>query len=307
MVPTPEVQAKIREGIIKGEYALPFYADFPSMPEVERNVTWKLMLGEEATTKVIIDTFNQGGFNPSKDLLQSYKFIEGQSLPQWRQSGYGGGLLVDWNLKTSLDGLYAAGTQMFAPEDHSHAAATGRYAGRKAAAYARQIGPSKVSRDQIDIEKARVYAPVKRSGGIEWKELHAGIARVMQYYVSEYKTETLLKMGLDALQKIEEESVPLLFALDPHKLMRSLEDVSLLNYAKIIIQASQARKASSIPLNFQRIDYPTLDPPEWDKYLTMKLENNKVKTGELPQKFWGDMKQQYETHNKDYSGVYSGK
>jgi len=59
-----------------------------------------------------------------------------------------GGVLVDWNLKTSLDGLYAAGGQMFAPEDHSYAAATGRYAGRKAAAYARQIGESKVSRDQ---------------------------------------------------------------------------------------------------------------------------------------------------------------
>ena len=52
--------------------------------------------------------------------------------------------------------------------------------------------------------------------------------RVMQYYVSEFKTESLFKMGLDALQKIEEESVPMLFALDPHKLMRSLEDLSML-------------------------------------------------------------------------------
>ena len=186
-------------------------------------------------------------------------------------------------------------------------AATGRYAGRKAAAYAREIGEAKVSRDQIEKEKARVYAPVKRSGGIEWKELHAGIARVMQYYVSEFKTESLFKMGLDALQKIEEESVPLLFALDPHKLMRSLEDLSMLEYAKIIIQASLARKASSMPLNFQRIDYPAMDPPEWNKFLTIKLENDKVKTGERPQEFWGDMKQQYEAHNKDYTGVYKGK
>jgi succinate dehydrogenase/fumarate reductase flavoprotein subunit len=307
MVPTPEVQKAVRDGILKGEYALPFYGDFPAMPEVERNVTWKMMLGEEATTKIIIDTFNKGGFDPSRDLLQSYRFIEGESLPQWREAGYGGGLLVDWNLKTSLDGLYAAGTQMFSPEDHSYAAATGRYAGRKAAAYAREMGESKISRDQVEIEKARVYAPVKHSSGIEWKELHAGIARVMQYYVSEYKTESLLNMGLGALQKIEEESVPLLFALDPHKLMRSLEDISLLNYAKIIIQASLARKASSMPLNFHRIDYPTLDPPEWNKFLTIKLENGKVKTGLLPVEFWGNMKQQYEAHNKGYKGVYKGK
>jgi succinate dehydrogenase/fumarate reductase flavoprotein subunit len=129
----------------------------------------------------------------------------------------------------------------------------------------------------------------------------------MQYYASEFKTESLLKMGLDALRKIEEESVPLLFALDPHKLMRSLEDTSLLTYARIIIQASLARKASSFPLNFQRIDYPTLDPPEWQKFLTIKLEDNKVKTGELPLAFWGNMKDQYEAHNKDYKGVYQGK
>jgi len=307
MMPYPGVEKAVREGVLKGEYALPFYGDFPAMPDVERRATWKLMLGEESTTKIIIDTFNKAGYDPGRDLLQSYKLIEGVSLPQWREAGYGGGLLVDWNLKTTLDGLYAGGTQMFAPEDHSYAASTGRYAGRKAATYARQAGESKISREQVDREKARVYAPVKRSSGMEWKELHAGIARAMQYYVSEFKTESLLNMGLDALRKIEDESVPLLFALDPHKLMRSLEDTSLLTYAQIITQAMLARKASSMPLNFQRIDYPTLDPPAWNKFLTIKLENGKVKTGKLPLTFWGNMKNQYEAHNKDYTGVYKRK
>lgn len=307
MAPTMEAEKKIREGIASGEYTLPFYGDFPAMPEVERKATWNLMLGEESTTKIIIDTFNQAGYDESRDLLQSYKYIEGDSLPQWREGGYGGGLMVDWNLKTTLDGLYAAGTQMFSPEDHSYAAATGRYAGRKAAAYAKQTGESKISRQQVDREKARVYAPVKRSSGMDWKELHAGIARAMQYYVSEYKTENLLNMGLNALLKIEEESVPLLYAPDPHKLMRSLEDASLLTYAKIMIQAMLAHQASSMPLNLRRIDYPAVDPPEWQKYLTIKLENGKVKTGELPLKFWGNMKDQYEAHNKDYTGVYKNK
>jgi len=292
---------------MRGEYALPFYGDFPAMSEVERRATWNLMLGEESTTKIIIDTFNKGGYDPAKDLLQSYKFIEPAGMPQWREAGFGGGVLVDWNLKTTLDGLYAAGGQMFAPEDHSYAAATGRYAGRKAAAYARQVGQSKLSRDQVAKEKARVYAPVKRAEGIEWKEMHAGIARVMQYYVSEYKTESLLRMGLNALNKIEEESVPRLYALDPHKLMRTLEDLSLLAYAQIIVQASLARKASSLPLFFSRIDYPAMDPEEWNKFLTIKLENEKVKIGSLPMTFWGNMKEGYEAHNKEYDGVYKGK
>jgi succinate dehydrogenase/fumarate reductase flavoprotein subunit len=167
MAPSPDVEQAIRNGILKGEYALPFYGDFPAMPEVERRATWKLMLGEESTTKIIVDTFNKAGYDESRDLLQSYKFIEGSSLPQWREAGHSGGLVVDWNLKSTLDGLYAAGTQTFAPEDHSYCAATGRYAGRKAASYAREAGEAKISREQVAREKARVYAPVKRASGID--------------------------------------------------------------------------------------------------------------------------------------------
>jgi succinate dehydrogenase/fumarate reductase flavoprotein subunit len=195
----------------------------------------------------------------------------------------------------------------FAPEDHSYSAATGRYAGRKAAAYAKKAAEPKISREQVDREKARVYAPVKRSSGIDWKELHAGVSRVMQYYVSEYRTKNLLTMGLNSLQKIEKESVPQLFAMDPHKLMRCQEDVSILTYAQIITQASLARNASSVPLNFQRIDYPALDPPEWNKFVTLKMVDDKVKIGDLPLAFWGNMKEHYEAHNKDYTGVYKEK
>jgi succinate dehydrogenase/fumarate reductase flavoprotein subunit len=214
---------------------------------------------------------------------------------------------VDWDLKSTLDGLFVGGTQMFSPEDHSFAAATGRYAGRKAAAYAKETGKTRVSRAQIEREKARVYAPVQRTSGMDWKELHAGIARAMQYYVSEYIDQNLLTMGLDTLEKIEKESLPLLYALDPHKLMRGLEDTSLLTNAQIIIHAMMARKASSMPLNFRRLDYPQLDPPEWNHFLTIKLVNDKVKTGKLAPGFWGNMKKQYEAHNKDYTGVYKKK
>jgi len=307
MMPLPGVEDKVREGVMRGEYELPFYGDFPAMSDVERRATYKLMLGEESTTKIIMDQLNEHGYDESRDLLQSYKFIEGRSIPQWGEAGGSGALLVDWNLKTSLDGLYAAGGSMFSPQDHSFCAATGRYAGRKAVDYANEVSQSKVSREQIEKEKARILAPSKRTSGIEWKELNVGINRVMQYYVSEFKTERLLKMGLQALDKIEAESVPMLYAMDPHKLMRSLEDVSILNTSKIIIQAMLARKASSRPLNLHRIDFPKLDPPEWQKWITLKQKNGKIVLGEKPMVFWGDMKKQYEAHNKDYTGVYKKK
>jgi succinate dehydrogenase/fumarate reductase flavoprotein subunit len=306
MAPPPEVRDSIRKGILKGEWALPFYGDFPAMPEIERRVTWDLMLGQESTSKIITSTFERAGFDPQKHLLQSFAFIEGETHSQWR-TPRGGGPVVDWNLKTTLDGLYAAGEQLFSHGDHSFAASTGRYAGRKAADYSREARGSNVSKDQIAREKARVYAPVKRASGIEWKELNAGIARTMQYYCSEFKNESLLSLGLDTLREIEEVFVPRLCALDPHKLMRSIEDLSMLAHAQMVLHASLARKASSAPLNFYRIDYPDVDPPEWQKYVTIKLENGKVRSGELPLNYWGDMKANYEAHNRDYTGVYKGK
>ena len=196
---------------------------------------------------------------------------------------------------------------MFSAGDHSYAASTGRYAGRKAAAYASQINEGKASKDQIVLEKARVYAPIRRDEGIDWKELHAGIARALQYWCSEYKTEKMLHIGLDSLKEIQEVFVPRLYALDPHKLMRSIEDLSLLTHAQIIIHASLARQASSQALFFYRIDYPDLDPPQWNKFVTVKLENDKVKAGELPLNYWGNMKENYEARNRDYTGVYRGK
>ena len=303
MMPAPEVREMIREKIMKGEYELPIYGDFPAMAKAERNATWNMMLKEESTTRVMVNSLNSGGFDIGRDQLLSYKFLEGSSIPQWTEAGRGG-LVVDWNLKTTVEGLYAAGSQMFSPQDHSYCAATGRYAGRKAAAYAKGVGDAHINRDQIEREKSRIFAPTKRDNGIEWKELHSGLTRAMQYFVSEFKTERLLKMGLEEIERIETEAVPQLFALDPHKLMRSIEDLSMIEYSKIIINAMLARKASSRRLGLNRIDYPEMDPPEWDKFLTIKLENDLVQIGELPQCFWGNMKEQYEAHNKDYTGVY---
>ena len=50
-----------------------------------------------------------------------------------------------------------------------------------------------------------------------------------------------------------------------------------------------------------------MDPPEWNKFITVSLENDKVKVGEAPLTYWGNPKENYEAHNKDYTGVYRDK
>lgn len=297
---------QVREAVLKGEYELPIYGDFPAMPPIERQVTWKFLLREESATKVIVDSYEESGFDMAQDRLMAYQLLEGNSPPQWREIHRGverGGVMIDWSLKTNLDGLYAAGEQLFVAGDHSFAAATGRYAGRKAAEYAMEVAHAEISPEQVAREKARVYAPTKRTEGIDWKELHAAIARVMQWFCAEYKTERLLKMGLESLNEIEQRWVPTLVAPDPHKLLRAMEDLSILNYAQAILHASLARKSSTKWLDFHRIDYPQMDPPEWNKLTTIKLENNRAVAGERPLDYAGDLKKNYEAHNRDYAGV----
>ena len=84
----------------------------------------------------------------------------------------------------------------------------------------------------------------------------------MQYFCSEYKTDNLLTMGIESLAEIQEKWVPNLYASDPHKLMCCLESRSALECAQMVLQASLARKASCKQLDFRRIDYPQMDPPE---------------------------------------------
>ena len=79
--------------------------------------------------------------------------------------------------------------------------------------------------------------------------------------------------------------------------------MSILTYAQIVLHASLARKASSRFLDFYRIDYPELDPPQWNKFITVRLENDEVKVGEAPLGYWGNLKEGYEAHNRDYAGV----
>jgi len=299
---TPDMQARVK----KGEFALPLYADLTDMPEMEKRVIWGMMVGNEGRTPTpILKTYNNAGFDSDKDLLQSYlmlggDWLRGETLPHIRIAGEGpgdsGGLVVDWDLKTTLDGLYAAGDSLFAGNYHHHAAVTGRYAGKKAAAYAKQIGNVKPARKQIDDVKAHVYAPIERKDGIEWKELNAGLARVMQNYCGEYKNEELLNIGLTWLNDIEKNVAPSLYAANPHILMRALGVLDILTCNQMIMHTSLGRKASSTYLGFNRLDYPETDPPQHHKWVTIHQEGDSVKTGELPIDFYGDMETNYEAH-----------
>jgi succinate dehydrogenase/fumarate reductase flavoprotein subunit len=207
---------------------------------------------------------------------------------QWREGAFGGGggIVFDWDLRSNLEGLYVAGSQQYSGGTHAHAATTGRYAGRKAAGYASNAALRPVDRRQVDEEKARIYAPALRKGGIGWKELRAGLCRIMQDYCGEFKSEETLNMGLRWIRSIRESEAQSVFARNPHELCRALECETHMTIGEIVMQSSLARKASSVQLDFKRLDYPEVDPPEWNKIVTIRLDSGVIRTGELPLDYW---------------------
>ncbi len=173
----------LAERIRSGEFVLPFYADLPSMPEHERRAIFGLMVCHEGKTRIpIYKTYTEAGFDPDQDMLQANLHSpevmgadpvwwdvkrSGASAPQWRETAFGGGggLVVDWDMRTNLEGLYAAGNQLAGYLGHVSAAATGRYAGRKMAEYVRSAPEPVADRTQVETEKIAGLSPGAPTGG----------------------------------------------------------------------------------------------------------------------------------------------
>lgn len=296
---TPPTKVLLEQG-----YKLPFYADLSSMPDQEGRAIWGLMVGQEGKTRIpVLQSYTKAGFDPTKDMLQSYGdgWRSATFQPDERQFfGLPGGIMNDWHLRSNLEGLYAAGDQLFASNCHGHAAATGHYAGRHAAAYARTAPEPVLDREQVEAERSRILAPTSRSEGVSWKELALEITEVMKKHCGAKKNEELLSKGLHRLAEIRKELVPRLSASNPHELLRCLESLSVLSNAETVLHSCRARKASVKQLHFVRTDYPEMDPPEWHKWVTVRKTEEGVVEGQKPIDYYGPLKETYEATNQDY-------
>lgn len=291
--------------LMRRGYQLPFYADLSRMPEMERKVIWGVMVGEEGKTKIpILKNYTERGFDPTQHMLQSYGngWQSADFLPQERQLfGAPGGIITDWDLKTNIDGIYAAGDQLYASDCCGYACATGYYAGRKAAKAAEDVEYGEIDQAFCDAEKARLYHPMEVENGMDWRELNMAISKAMQNYCGGVKCRDLLNQGLELLEQYEREAVPQVGASNPHELMRAHEVFDILTVAKLILQACLLRESSSEPLCFSRSDFPEMDPPKDDCFITIRLDaSGQVVRGTVPKGYFGDLKEEYEKRNADY-------
>ncbi len=104
----------------------------------------------------------------------------------------------------------------------------------------------------------------------------------MQDYCGEYKAETTLREGLRILGELRQSEAATVYAANPHELAHAVECQAIITAGEAILHACLARRSSSALLNFSRLDYPAVDPPEWRKLLPISRTNDGVAVRELP-------------------------
>ncbi|MFC2142650.1 hypothetical protein ACFLR7_06935 [Acidobacteriota bacterium] len=91
-----------------------------------------------------------------------------------------------------------------------------------------------------------------------------------------------------------------LHARNPHELVRCLEVLNIMTNTELVLHSCLARRASSKHLHFSHQDFPEIDPPEWHKFVTVRLENGDLKSGERTLDFYGSLEDNYSAHNQDF-------
>ncbi len=315
-VSPPNLIHDLPDRIRSGEFELPLWADLAGMPEDERRSIWGLMVGNEGKSRyTIYDLYTRLGFDPDKDMLMapimdpdgylSGGWFQGEpnAAKAWRSETFGcqGELAVDWNLMTSLPGLFTAGASS-GLEGCSYACSSGFYAGNRAVEFSRDVEQPPLDQKQLQAEYDRVYAPVKRMGDpnayISWKELWGGSARVMQQCCADFKTKSILNQGLEWLDSIKKGEMQMTYARNPHELARVMEDEDRITVSEMFLQACIVKidtDASDLPegtyiFNQQQdgeIVTTYAEPEYWLKepYASSYLENyDKCRARELAEK-----------------------
>ncbi len=311
-----ELATDLPELLRQGKFKLPLYADLTKLSEHERRAIFGMMVGNEGKTRVAVyEAMTCAGFDPGKDLFQAPVMpVEGYghsnfwgagiNAPVNMRSMGGGSFLTDWDLRSNLEGLYiGAGGNLYGGGCHGESHTTGRYAGKRAALYARTAPEPVADRAQVEKEREQAYRTTGNSReGNGWKEINGAIARIMRDYCGRYKNETTLNLGLRLLNELRTTEMADAYSSNPHELGRLLECDALITVGELIMKASLARKASHAGLDFIRLDYPDMNPPEWNKLLPIHQENGKAVTRDVPLDFHlkdpnaGTLEENYRKH-----------
>lgn len=190
-----------------------------------------------------------------------------------------GGILTDEDMRTSMGGLYAAGGAA-GIETLTAATVTGYIAGESVAKDAAKI-VERPEKDEMQIAQIRkhVLTTIKVTDGLNPIEFERKVRRILDEYAGIYKSEGMLKRGLELLEQIREKFMPLISARNPHESMRAAEVRNIWLVAKTHLKASLLREETRpyglLSLAHGRVEYPE-PKDELNKPIVIKKVDEKM-------------------------------
>jgi succinate dehydrogenase/fumarate reductase flavoprotein subunit len=181
---------------------------------------------------------------------------------------------INEKAETSVKGLYSAGDMAAVPHNYMLGAFVyGWFAGENAADYVAAYEAVVLDQQQIEREKARVYAPLLREQGLPPAQVEYKLRRFVNDYLQPPKVTRKMEIGLERFAMIEQD-IAQLKANNPHELMRAMEVGVIRDCAEMAARASLFREESRWGLYHHRVDYPTRNDADWFCHCHLKKDEH---------------------------------
>jgi len=216
----------------------------------------------------ISESHGQRGLDPRRNLAEA--------IPT--PIGFLGGPDFKYNGGTSMEGLYAAGDEIWM-DSLSGSFVFARRAGEAAAKYALQTELSPVNKEQLKTIEEATLAPLKRSEGYHPQELEEKVRAMMTRYANVTKTEGMLRRGIELIWELRRRVLPELRAENPHELMRAVEARNIMDVAEMHVAAALFR-TETVPYGrhfHHRLDHPIQHPTWYRQRVIIKNEGGEMK------------------------------